>query len=224
MLNHFLLPQPISLGRKIAKARKKALLPLYSRMADKLTDKKKRKCDKLIRANKNQTFTDLQSFRSSPPEPTAQVINDYLDRLSILSKLEIHKIELTDINPRMIKDIAALVKTYNARELRRISPENKKYAYLLCFLTEAYKTLIDHIIELNDRFLLKKERVSRNELEKKISPLRKNATTGPELIVDSMKKLLHCKDPDITTVSEFKETLEIDKIEKAIDDCTDPTE
>lgn len=216
-----LLPQPISLGRKIAKARKKALLILYSRMADKLTDKQKRKCDKLIRANKNQTFTDLQSFKSSPPEPTAQVLNNYLDRLSILSKLEIHKIELNDINPRMIKDIAALVKTYNARDLRRISPENKKYAYLLCFLTEAYKTLIDHIIELNDRFLLKKERVSRNELEKKIAPLRKNATAGSELIVDSMKKLVHCKDPDTTTVSEFKETLEIDKIEKAIDDCTE---
>ena len=39
-------------------------------------------------------------------------------------------------------------------------------------------------------------------------------------MVDSMKKLIHCKDPDTTTVSEFKETLEVDKIEKAIEDCT----
>ncbi|MBF5060175.1 DUF4158 domain-containing protein [Candidatus Neptunochlamydia vexilliferae] len=186
-----LLPQPISLGRKISKARKKALLTLYSRIADKLNDKQKRKCEKLICTNKNQAFTDLQSFKFSPPEPTAQVLNDYLDRLSILAKLEVHKVKLNDINPQMIKDIAAFVKTYSSREVRRIAPPEKRYTYIICFLAEAYKTLIDHIIELNDRFLLKKERVSRNDLTKKLDPLRKNAAAGSELMVDSMKKLIH---------------------------------
>ena len=101
-----ILPTNKSLGRKIAKIKQESLIKIYEKISKLNTEKKLKKYDKLLKSKGRGSFTEFFKFKQSAPEATAKVINEYLDRLSILLKLKVHKLNFEDIDQELIISIA----------------------------------------------------------------------------------------------------------------------
>lgn len=215
-----LLPTAKSLGKKVAQLKQSTLTNLYQQIAESLPQKKLKRLDKLIKPKGHRAFSSLQQFKRSPPEASAKVINHILDQLAILLKLGVHKLDLTAYDQAFIKTLALLVNTYDASAMRRIRPAAKRYAYLICFLSEAYKSLIDNIIELNAQFLTKKKRLSQHAVDKQIKPLRRKSTASLDIVLETTRALIQHVDPENTSLTAFQSTLDIAKVRQAIEDCS----
>ena len=219
-----ILPAKKSLGRKIAKIKQKSLRSIYEKITKLNTTKKLRKYDRLLKFKGRGSITEFFKFKLSAPEATAKVINKYLDRLSILLKLKVHKLNFEDMDQELIISIAKLVSTYDADSLRKISPPTKRYAYITCFLVECYKDIVDKIIDLNNQLLAKKNRISKNSLDLKIKPLRKQSTRSTDILLNTVQSLLEYNTPEKITLKKYKDDLDVEEIEKAVKECRELNE
>ena len=219
-----ILPTNKSLGRKIAKIKQESLIKIYEKISKLNTEKKLRKYDKLLKSKGRGSFTEFFKFKQSAPEATAKVINEYLDRLSILLKLKVHKLNFEDIDQELIISIAKLVSTYDADSLRKISPSIKRYAYITCFLVECYKHIVDNVIDLNNQLLAKKNRISKNSLDLKIKPLRRQSTKSIDILLDTVQNLLEYTTPKKVTLEEYKDGLDVEEVREAVKECRELNE
>jgi hypothetical protein len=96
----------------------------------------------------------LLRLKEYPPEATAATILSYLKQYALLRSLQVERIDVSGLSPELIVQLAALVKRYDAWTLKRFA-EPKRHAMLACFLTEAQKTVLDHLVEMHDRLLTK---------------------------------------------------------------------
>ena len=95
-----------------------------------------------------------RSRKEYPPEATAATILSYLEQYALLRSLQVERIDVSGLSPELTLQLAALVKRYDAWTLKRFA-EPKRHAMLACFLTEAQKTVLDHLAEMHDRLLAK---------------------------------------------------------------------
>lgn len=161
-----ILPSIAELKKKISAIRIEVQQKIYEKISEKITNDMRSQIKALLLSPQNQTLSDLQQYKRSPPEPRAKIINEFLDRLDVLQKINIHQISLSDIHPQVVDECYRLVCTYNARDLQRLKPDSKRDTLLICFLVESYKLLLDHIVDLNHKMLEKKERISKNKFKK----------------------------------------------------------
>ena len=102
----------------------------------------------------------------------------------------IAELDFTGINLSLIQHLAQLTRCYDARALRRIEPAAKRTALLASFLYETAKTLLDHIVEMNDRLLTTAERTARHRFEEQYRKLRRRARRGLATAVATLDALL----------------------------------
>ena len=129
----------------------------------------------IIQVDEDRTYSKLHYYKRSPPDPKASDILDFIHRFEQLETADITKLNIEHVSPKIVEQLAKLTKCYEVRALRRIQPESKRYALLACFLTEASKTLLDHIIEMNEAMLQKKEQKSRCAFNNDFKRLRRKA-------------------------------------------------
>lgn len=202
----------------VATFKNQAQQKIYDKINQKITPQLHDQLKQFLHTSKTND-TSLQDFKRSPPEPSVKIIHKYLDRLKKLETIGITALDLSDIHPNLIETFYHLTSTYNIRDLRRMMPESKRYALLVCFFSESYRVLLDHLIELNDKMLNNKERESKNKFNKKFKATRRCAKEAEKTIVATIKNMYSQVKIQDVLLSEFIASLDNDNINKAITDC-----
>jgi len=213
-----LQPPEYNFNRKLKSFRLNALDSLYLKISDKLAAEQKEQVLFLLERKPN-LFTQINYYKKSPPEPTAAKINEFISRYNELDDIGITQIDLSDITESTFNKLEVLGRTYDSNALSQVQATNKKLALILCMLFSASKTLLDHILEMNDQLLLKKERTSRNSFNKNMKDANRQAKKGLKLLVKTTRSWLEHQAPEKITLLDFKETIDENKLVNAIVAC-----
>ena len=127
-----------------------------------------------------------------PPEATPMSIPSYIDRHSTLQTFGAGEIDLEGLSPGLVGHLAQITRTYDVARLKRFAAP-KRHALVACFLVEAHKTILDHIVEMNHQFLTGMSRRSRHAFEQRHREIRRRAKKGLDVVIRGMEILL---DPD----------------------------
>jgi TnpA family transposase len=96
---------------------------------------------------------------------------------------------LDDLDPGIVRQLGQLGRRYDAGDLRRFA-KPKRDALVACYLTEARKTLLDQIVEMNDQFLTGMNRRSRTAVELRRKSLRRAARDGLQRLLGAVDALV----------------------------------
>ena len=217
-VNTVLRPAPTILKRLIASTRKDSLEALYQRLANKLTSEQKLKLLPLLK-RQPYLLSQINYYKKSPPEPTAAKINTFIHRFEELKALGITKIDFSDISEPLFNQLERLGRTYDANALQQLRSENKKFALLLCMLVSASQTLLDHILDMNNTLLTKKERISRNLYNKTLKKVNKQAKKGLKFLIKTTRQWWQHHDPKNTTLFDFQQTVNQPMMQESLAAC-----
>jgi len=137
-----------------------------------------------------------------------------------LQDLGVEAIDLRPISAPMIRYFADVTQHYDVRALRRF-PEAKRYALTACFLVEAHKTILDHIVALHDQLLTKKMREATNAFEQRYRRLRRQYRRGLVKLIATGTTLLDPARSATTTLATLLEELDAAALRTAVDVCTE---
>jgi Domain of unknown function (DUF4158) len=191
-----LRPAVTLLDRILASHRKEALDYLYEKIANKLTTEQKSKLLSLLKRQPH-LLSQVNYYKKSPPEPTATKINTFINRFNELDALGITKINFSDIGEAIFNQLELLGRTYDANAIKQLRSDNKKMALLICTLVFASKNILDHILDMNDKLLSKKERISRNLYNKTLKIINKQAKKGLKFLIQTTRQWWHHENPAI---------------------------
>lgn len=211
------LPALTSLGRFIASIIKNAHLELYQHITTRFPKYDLHKLDTLLISSDNSLYTELMNFKRPPPEPNAKIINQFLVYFEVLENLKITECDLSNINPKVIESLAGLAKNQSSWNLRRIKPDEKRYAILICFLTESAKTILDTIIDMHNLLLGDIERRSKNEFKNQRSSMIGNAKASQKKTLDFAKQALAYENPEKVTLANFLATFNRSELQSAVE-------
>ena len=77
----------------------------------------------------------------------------------------------------MIERLAHLTRRYDVQAVKRFAPETRT-ATLVCFLVEAHKSLLDHLITMHEQYVTGLLRRSRHAFDERHREFRKRARRG----------------------------------------------
>ena len=192
---------------------------MWQRIKDRLTPEFCVAIDELLVAKEDGRSTLFQ-LKQYPPEPTPAAINAYLDRFDLLRSLDLGQVDLAGLSAQMVKHMIELVERYDVKELRRFAPA-KRYVLVACFLVEAQKTTLDHLVEMNRVFLTGMSRRARHALENRHKEIRQRAKKGLDTVLQAMDIILDRSRPAATLIDELY--LEVDEasLRAAVATCRD---
>ena len=211
-------PAISTLVREVASSRKEALEKLYTHLANKLTQEQKEEMLAML-VKQPELLSQANYYKRSPPEPTATRINCYIKRFTALDELGITHIDFSSISEQVFNQCEVLGRTYDANALGQLSCSNKKTALLLCTLVAASQRLLDHILEMNNKLLAKKERITKNAYNKAVRQKNKQARKGLKFIIKTTKQWWNHQDPKNTSLYDFQNTIQEDEMQEAIIAC-----
>lgn len=213
------LPASSQLGRFIAGAIKNARSELYQHIVNLFPQQDLHKLDLLITSTDNSLYTELMNFKRPPPSPNALIINQFLTYFTTLEELKIPEIDLSSVNPKAIESLAQLAKNQSAWHLRRIKPDEKRYAILICFLVESAKTILDTIIDMHSLLLGDIERKSKNEFKQQRNFIIRDAKSSRGKTLIFTKQALAYEAPETISLAEFLAVFNRGDLQQAVQTC-----
>ena len=211
-------PAVSTLERLVASVAARAQDDTFERIAARLSPEMRQTIDELLAVPADESKSPLFYLKAYPPEPTPPAILSYLERERFLRALGVTEIDLDGVSPELITHLAQLVRYYDARELKRFAP-GKRHALVACFLAEAQKTILDHLIEMHSQYLIGMNRRARNTLEKRRRELRSRAKRGLDTVLQALEILLDPERPRETVLTELYLEIEEPKLREALHHC-----
>lgn len=214
------LPAPSTLEALIASVTARVQDDLYTRLVTSLSPALQQALDTLLEVPAGERTSVLFQLKEYPPEASPAVILRYIERYHFLQDLGVDAIDVSPISAPMIRYFADVAQHYDVRALRRF-PEAKRYALTACFLVEAHKTILDHIVALHDQLLTKKMREATNAFEQHYRRLRRQYRRGLVKLIATGNTLLDPARSAATTLGTLLEELDAAALRTAVDVCTD---
>lgn len=184
-----LLPSAATLEKLVSEAISQTQTSVFTQIARLLPDGIGDELDALLEPGTHQPRSLLFYLKEYPPQAKPASILKYLEKYRLVQSLIADKINLDEINPGLIKHLAFLCKRYDAWAMRRFADE-KRWAMLASFLVETEKTLLDHLVEMHDQYLIEMTRHSRTAYEEKFRAYRRKAKDGMEVLLSAVENLL----------------------------------
>jgi TnpA family transposase len=216
-LRRIVLPPPSRLGRFIANSMKEAHTDLYRKITECYPKKDLPELDALLERGEGNLYSKLMNFKQPPPIANAKAINHFLSSFKILEGLKISECNLSDMNPKVLGTLAQLAKDQSAWDLRRIKPDEKRYAIVICFLVESAKTILDTIMDMHGLLLGDIERRSKNEFKNQRIFMIRDAKASRRKTLNFMKGALAIKDPNKITLADYLATFDRQDLQNAVD-------
>ena len=213
-----ILPPRMKLGRIVASIKNKTQQKIYDKINERISPKLRKQLNQILNSSRVASVISLQGLKRSPPAPSVKVIHRYLDRLKWLEDVGIPTLDLSSVHVSWVEIFYSLTCTYNIRDLRRM-PASKRYALLVCFLSEAHKIVLDHLVDLNEKMLQTKTRESRNKFKNKVAASRHDAKIAEGILIDTVKAMYKQKETEDIMLSQFIASLNNAAINKAVEDC-----
>jgi TnpA family transposase len=189
---------------------------MFGRIASRLDAVARQALERLLELQPGQSRSSLFRFREYPPEATPASLLDYLERYRELTGLGVAGFDLSGTPPAVIEHLAQLTRRYDVQALKRFGPETRT-AMLVCFLTEAHKSLLDHLIAMHEQYITGLLRRSRHAFDERHREFRKRARRGIQTVLSAMEILLERRtdDPLATLYRKIDES----SLRAALDDC-----
>jgi len=125
---------------------------IHELLAGGLTAEQRKQLDGLLAISPERGVTGFTWLRQSVPIPTAAQIVRHIERLNYINQLKIPSGVGRSIHQNRLRKIAATGMRMTAQHLRELEP-GRRYATLVAVVLETRATLIDEVVELNDRMI-----------------------------------------------------------------------
>ncbi len=211
-----MLPSPGTLERIVNSVVAQANTELFEMVATSLPARLRESIDLLLEVPHGDARSSLFRLKDYPRAPNAGVIKGDINRLHLIEGLLAGGTGLDGLDPHVVRQLGELGRRYDAGDLRRFAPA-KRYTLVACYLTEARKLLLDHIIEMNDLFLTGMARRARNAVERQRKRLRRQARDGLRRMLGAVDALIDA-DGD-QTIAAFRTAVDAPRLAQAAGDC-----
>ncbi|HTT81671.1 MAG TPA: DUF4158 domain-containing protein, partial [Stellaceae bacterium] len=210
------LPAAGTLERIVNSVVAQATGELFETVAGRLPSRLREAVDLLLEVPPGDARSSLFRLKDYPRAPNAGVIKADINRWRLIRDLLGTQTGLDDLDPRIVRQAGELGRRYDAGDLRRFAPA-KRYTLVACYLFEARKTLLDHVVEMSDLFLTALARRSRNAVEKQRKLLRRQARDGLRRVLGAVDALIEAEGDQ--TVAAFREAVEAPRLAQAAAAC-----
>ena len=180
------LPRVAVFERLLQALCRRAERQVFTRIAEQLPPSFLREIDALLEVPESERRSSLFHLKEYPPEGKPETILAFLDNYTLLKSIGVAGIRIAGCSVALILEFARCARREDVWHLRRL-PEAKRHAMVACFLIEALKTTIDHVVEMNDQFLLGMCRRSKNSLERKQQDYRQRSRQGRQQLLRGMQ-------------------------------------
>jgi hypothetical protein len=182
-----LLPNEIFLTKVIRESLLFVQEDVFTEVAGLLSEEVGLELESLLETeNKRSLLFDLKEY---PPKATSSAILKYLNKYNFVNDLTKDKIDLSGINPLLIKNLSGVCKRYNVWQLKRF-PLLKRRALLACFISETEKLLLDYLVEMHEQFLLEMIRHTKHSFEEKSKKAKRQVRQGVSVLTEAVEYLL----------------------------------
>lgn len=184
-----LLPGPSVLERLIIHVCSDVHLELFETIFKRLPPELRQAIDRLLTVSDGEQRSTFFHLKEYPPTPSISSIQSYLQRYQTVAETGIDAFEIQMLTPAFLDYLFKQAKRYNANDLKHFA-DHKRYALMISFLLETRKTLLDHLVEMHDQYVIELSRQTRNAHEKKHRDLRKRQKRAIDVMLDTTDFLL----------------------------------
>lgn len=174
---------------------------LHETIAGRLSTEQTKGLEAMLLVDSDQAVSGIQALKVFPPQANPEVIYEHLERWENLRKQGLSEIHLADVAPSVVEALAAITRGHDAHTLRRVEPGIKRLSLLACFVSEASKTLLDHIVELNAQWLTGIQRRTGRRAEGRAAGVRGRLWQALHGAIEVMESLTH--EPDEAKMGSF---------------------
>jgi TnpA family transposase len=212
------LPSSSTLERLVASAAVQTQQSVFVHIAEHLTPSLSKDLDTLLNVAPGDYRSELLRLKEYPPEASAATIRAYVTRYRQVHELVANRIDLGMINPGAVRHLALLAKRYDVYALKRFAPA-KRYAMLACFLVEAERSLLDHLVEMHDQYLTTMWRRARHAFEERHRQLRRRAREGVETVLLAIDILLASPADGDDVRAQVSQRVGLEQLHEAAQSC-----
>lgn len=218
-----ILPAPSTIERLVGSAYSVSIAELFENLTRLLPPEVRTAFDELLLIEDDKNTSFLYWLKEYPPAASPDVICAYIKRFKFIESIYPLAIQnLSGVNPTFISQLALMTRKYDVSKLRRFKPE-KRYSLIACFLSESQKTLLDHIVALNDQMLIDISRRARNSYQKKQKEMHTRLRKGMDTAVKVMEIII---DPTVSKeklAETIAEKVKEEEIKSALSACREYT-
>jgi TnpA family transposase len=185
----YALPRKSVFARMIDSYCARAEGDVFERIAAQVAPEGRRRIDELLAVPEGDQRSMVFYLREYPPHGNAQTIKDYLTHYEVAMGPGWDLEEIRGVSQNLIEHLYRSTKRHDVWYLKRL-PEIKRYAMVACFLVETRKTVLDHLIEMNDQHLTKLIGECRKMAQEQQSQYWKLTREGQDLLVGSVEWML----------------------------------
>ncbi len=151
--NGILFPADDTLRRLIVTQRQAARDHIFTRIAGNLSLAQQEALDGLLIPGKKRT-TPFQVLKKPPGQPSPKSMLRLGDKLKMIHATGVLTLDLSWLNNNYQRSLTRYARRCSADRLRDLK-EDRRYAVLVCFLWQAYRDTIDHMIDMHDKLMLR---------------------------------------------------------------------
>jgi TnpA family transposase len=189
---------------------------VFGRIAARLVPAARQALERVLEVPAGQSRSLLFRFREYPPEATPTSLADYLDRYQEILSLGVASLDLNGVPAAVLDHLAQLTRRYDVQALKRFAPETRM-AMLVCFLTDAHKSVLDHLIAMHEQYITGLVRRSRHAFDVRHREFRRRARRGIQTVLSAMEILLE-RGVDDRLIALYRQIDEA-TLRAALEDC-----
>jgi TnpA family transposase len=190
----YVLPRATVFTRMVSSFCARAESDVFELIAAQVSTEGRRRIDELLAVPEDDQRSLLFRLKEYPPHGNAQTIKDYLAHYQVAVRTAWNVTEIKSVSQALIEHLFHTARRHDAWYLKRL-PETKRYAMVACFLVETRKTVLDHLVEMNDQHLTKLIGECRKAAEERQRKYWKLTREGQDLLVGSIEWMLEQKKP-----------------------------
>lgn len=171
---------------------------LYSQLSPQI----KSAIDDMLEVTPESQRSMFYLLKEYPPSASISTIKDYLERYKALVETNIDSLESQIVNPLFMDYLYKLAQQYSIKDIKRFR-EHKRYSLVLCFLLEAHKILLDHLIKMHDQYITDLLRHGKRLYEKKHREFRKRQKKAVDTMLETTQVILNWPETKPLTKSEL---------------------
>ncbi|MFW8975659.1 Tn3 family transposase [Klebsiella sp. R19] len=149
-----IVPALNAVERASAEAITRANRRLYDALAEPLTDVHRRRLDDLLKRRDNGKTTWLTWLRQAPLKPNSRHMLEHIERLKTFQLVDLPEGLGRHIHQNRLLKLAREGGQMTPKDLGKFEPQ-RRYATLAAVVLESTATVIDELVDLHDRILVK---------------------------------------------------------------------
>ena len=185
---HIILPALAVIERACAEAVTRANRRIYRTLLESLQPHHKRGLDSLLNVTPDTNITWLMWLRQSPLKPNSRHMREHIERLKIFQSLALPDGIGRQIHQNRLLKMAREGAQMQPYDLAKFEDE-RRYATLVALSIEGMATVIDELIDLHDRIMVKVFSAAKNQHQEQFQKQGKKLTIRCGCIQRSVARL-----------------------------------